>query len=245
MALLRGLLLALGLASLLWSLAVLPSSRQLLPARDTTARIISDDKLKAPALANMLANIEHAAPAGLSPPELSRASALVRLRLAELALARKTSREADVEIAAAERKLIEGLSVDPTDSFLWLMLYSIETSRNGFDPKIVPYLERSYLAGPHEGWIALRRNRLALSVFPLLGDLAQARVVDEFAEMVDADFWNDAEANLIGIGWTHRDRLLAGLQRVDPVSREAFAHMLFRDGYDVQVPGVKPRQRPW
>ncbi|MDA9516555.1 hypothetical protein XI04_26365 [Bradyrhizobium sp. CCBAU 11430] len=201
--------------------------------------------MKMPALAEMLAGIEPAAPAGLSPPKLFQASALVRLRLAELAMARRSSEEADAEIAAAERKLVEGFSVNPTDSFLWLMLYSVQTSRNGFDPKTVPHLERSYLAGPHEGWIALRRNQLALAVFPLLSEVAQARVVDEFAEMVDADFWNDTEANLTGIGWAHRDRLLAGLQRVDLVSREAFARMLFRDGYDVPVPGVKPKERPW
>lgn len=236
---------AAGLAGLLWSIAVLPSFRKLLPARDTAARIISDDRLKAPALAELLTGIEPAAPAVFSPPELFRASALVRFRLAELAVIAKSSEEADAEIAAAERKLLEGLSVDPTDSYLWLMLYSAETSRNGLDPKTVPYLERSYLAGPYEGWIALRRNRLALGVFPLLGELAQARVVDEFAEMVDSDFWNDAKANLVGIGWAHRDRLLSGLQRVDLVSREAFARTLFRDGYDVQIPGVKPKERPW
>lgn len=245
MALLRGLLLAAGLLSLLWSVAVLPSFQRLLPARDAAARIIADDRLKARALAEMFASIEPAAPAELSPPELFRASALVRLRLSELALARKSSEEAEAEITAAHRKLVEGLTVDPTDSLLWLMLYSFETSRNGFDPKTVPYLERSYLTGPHEGWIALRRNRLALGVFPLLGELAQTRVVDEFATMVDSDFWNDAEANLVGIGWAYRDRLLAGLQRVDLVSREAFARRLFRDGYDVQIPGVKSKERPW
>ncbi|PJG55625.1 hypothetical protein CVM73_08700 [Bradyrhizobium forestalis] len=224
---------------------VLPSFRGLLPARDIAARIISDDRLKAQALAEILALIEPAAAAALSPPELFRASALARVRLAEVAMARKSSDEADAEIAAAEQKLVEALSVNPTDSFLWLMLYSVETSRSGFDPKTVAHLERSYLAGPNEGWIAVRRNRVALGVFPLLSELAQARVVDEFAEMVDADFWNDTEANLTGIGWAHRDRLLAGLQRVDLVSREAFARMLFRDGYDIQVPGVKQKERPW
>lgn len=245
MTVLRGLLLATGLVSLLWSVSALPSVRRLLPARDIAARIISDDRLKEPALAETLAAIEPSAAAALSPPDLFRASALTRLRLAELAMARKSSEEADAEIAAARGKLVEGLSIDPTDPYLWLMLYAIETSRSGFDPKIVPYLERSYSAGPYEGWIALRRNRLALGVFTLLSEYAQARVVDEFAEMVDSEFWNAAEANLTGIGWAHRDRLLAGLQRADLLSREAFARVLFRDGYDVQVPGVKPKERPW
>jgi len=228
----------------LWSAVVMPSLWQVAPANDAAERVIAADRFKPGALASVLTVVE-AVPVALSHPRLTRGEAVIRLRIAEEGVARKSSEQVDIDGVAAKQTLIAALGANPADAFLWLALYSIETSRAGFDPKAIAYLEQSYLAAPHEGWIAVRRNRLAVAVFPMLSDAAQAQVVNEFAELVDSDFHGDAEASLTGIGWMHRKRLLAGLDRVEIASREAFARLLSRDGYDVQIPGAKPKERPW
>ena len=107
------------------------------------------------------------------------------------------------------------------------------------------YLEQSYSTGPREGWIALRRNRLALAAFQMLNERMQDSVTAEFAGMVDSYFIGEAADNLQRAGWPQRERLLASLGDVDIMSRELFAKWLERNGVKVVVPGVKSNERPW
>ncbi|MCK1345781.1 MULTISPECIES: hypothetical protein [unclassified Bradyrhizobium] len=242
---LRGLLLPLGLLSVFWSLTALPSFRRTTPAREVTARIIADERFKTGALNQMLTRIEAEPAPPIQQPELWLADVLIRLRTAEEAMQQKTLEEADREVEAAEHKLIAALHLSPTDSLLWLLLYSVETTRNGFDPKTLSYLDRSYLAGPHEGWIALRRNRLSLAVFPVLGDWTRQATVSEFSEMVDADFIEEAGTNLMGVGWAQRERLLAALRDVDVSSKTSLLKRLLADGINLKIPGIEHNERPW
>ncbi|WP_126259820.1 hypothetical protein [Bradyrhizobium sp. LVM 105] len=145
----------------------------------------------------------------------------------------------------AEDKIRTALRENPMGSFLWLMLYSVGTARNGLDPKNISYLEQSYATGPNEGWVALRRNRLALAVFPVLSTLVQSEVISEFANTVDSDFIAEAELTLIGVGWTYKERLLSALESVDLASRQALRKRLSNDGIKVSIPGLQADERPW
>lgn len=243
--LLRSLLLAPALAATFWASAVLPSFWRMVPARDAGARVIANDRFRPGTLAAVLTGIEAAPVTEFSQPELMRAKALLRLELAEDAMARKSSGEADREIANAEESVKAALAVSPGDAFLWLMLYSVETTRNGFDPDNIRYLGQSYYSGLHEGWISLRRNGLALAVFSALGDNVQKSVISEFAHMVDSDFIEVAASNLRSVGWVQRDRLLAALEPIDILPKEKLAKMLARDGIKVAIPGVEMNERPW
>src|SRR4051794_40029470 len=102
LALLRGLLVLGGLAGLLWSAAVLPAFWRILPARDTTARIIADDRFKAGTLADVLAKVESEPDVAFVEPEMRRSIALIWLRRMEQAIVRSSSEDADREIATAE-----------------------------------------------------------------------------------------------------------------------------------------------
>ena len=56
----------------------------------------------------------------------------------------------------------------------------------------------------------------------------------------------DALAVFAGPGAPFRDQLLASLKDVGVLQRSAFAKVLYRQGYNVAVPGVAPRNpRPW
>jgi hypothetical protein len=108
------------------------------------------------------------------------------------------------------------------------------------------FLWLSYSLGPNEGWIAVRRNRLALSVFEALPpDLAEA-ALNEFARMLKSGLYDDTMSIFIGPGWAIRDQLLSHLTSVPKRYREEFARGLDQRGYDVAVPGVAHRdRRPW
>nr|WP_148667181.1 hypothetical protein [Bradyrhizobium amphicarpaeae] len=145
----------------------------------------------------------------------------------------------------AERKARKSLALNPSDSFLWLMLYSVASARRGTDVGNVHYVNASYFAGPHEGWIALSRNRLGLSIFPILDPSVQQLIVSEFAELVDAGFVEIPATNLMGVGWEERERLLNALRHVDPASKKRLYKRLRQDGVKVAIPGVEEEERPW
>jgi hypothetical protein len=180
-------------------------------------------------------------------PEAMHSAAIIRLRLAEEAITNAERDAIDTRLGALQNSIVKSLACAPSDPFLWAILTWLDQTRQGFRPQQLMYLRLSYRLGPYEGWIADRRNRLALSMFwRLPPDLAEA-VVREFATMVNSQFYEVAIAILTGPGWPLHDQLLAGLKDSDPRQREEFAKALYSAGYDVSVPGIGPShdRRPW
>ncbi|MFC7698618.1 hypothetical protein ACFQX9_18230 [Bradyrhizobium sp. GCM10028915] len=238
-------LLPLGVAGVLWSLNVLPSFLATAPLRDWSAQIIADETFKVGTFTELARGGALSAELWMLEPARAQAEALIHLRAAEEAIRRKNSEEADRAVEAALTKVRSALAVTPTDSLLWLLIYSVETSRGGVDPQYVRYLDQSYRCGPYEGWLMLRRNGLALAIFPTLTNITQEAVISEFAEMVDADFLADAAKNLTTVGWAYRARLLPKLEQITLASRQSFARALSGQGYKVPIPGIVQHDRPW
>ncbi|WLB47931.1 hypothetical protein QIH93_08145 [Bradyrhizobium ottawaense] len=242
---LRTTLLIFGLLGIPWSAATLPIFISAAPARELAERIAAGERFKPGAIARLRVRVQSGLARTFSAPEIARAHGLASLLVAEEATQRQSSEEADRQMIEAETGVQLSLKLNPTDSFLWLMLYSVNLARNGIDEQCMSYLEQSYTTGRSEGWIALRRNRLALAVFQMLNERMQESVISEFAAMVDSDFIGVAAANLQSVGWSHRERLLAGLGQVDIMPREVFAKWLAQNGVKVTVPGVNSDERPW
>lgn len=208
-------------------------------------RILAGDNFKSGTLGGVLTSMQFAPELPVQLSALLRSEALVRLRIAEDPSGRKTVEVANNDAAAALDKVKRALALNPSDSFLWLMLYSTENVSRGFDMRSLRILDESYATGPLEGWISLRRNSLALAVFPSLGEQAKLKVVVEFKKLVDGEFIDLAAINLTGIGWAHRERLLASLETINSIPREAFARKLAQDGVKVAVPGTPTDERLW
>ncbi|WP_439405852.1 hypothetical protein ACNJX9_31425 [Bradyrhizobium sp. DASA03076] len=233
-----------GLAGVIWSAVTLPAFRSAAPAKDVTARILVDDRFKSRTLSDLLTSMKASSEPVVQRSDLPRAEALVRLLIAEEPIERKGPDQVDRDVAAADERLKFALALNPADSFLWLMLYSV-AARNGLDYASIRFLHQSYGSARLEGWIALRRNRLALAIFPMLSEAMRQNVVSEFAALVDSNFIDVAAANLAGVGWPQREVLLRGLTQVDVISREALAKRLARDGLMANVPGVDVDERLW
>ena len=102
------------------------------------------------------------------------------------------------------------LSCAPADPFLWLALYSVEVTENGFKPDYLKYLRLSYRLGPQEGWIALKRNPLAFAVFQQLPpDLGENAVNEFVAMLLESRFIDQAAEILIGPAWPERELILS------------------------------------
>ncbi|MGY3146029.1 hypothetical protein ACVWYQ_003028 [Bradyrhizobium sp. USDA 3397] len=232
-----------GVAAVFWASTVLPVFRASTPAREIASRILAGDRFKPGMIDGLLASIDRSPKLPLVSHVVVRAEALLRVRGTEEAMVRSGSDKADLGIIVSEKKVRHSLTLNPADSFLWLMLYSLSSTLNGFDVRNIDYLDQSYVNGPLEGWIALRRNRFALAAFPMLSEATQQKAEIEFAAMVDSGLVEQAVINFTSVGWEQRDRLLVSLERADVISREQFAKRLARDGVKVNVPGIVIEER--
>jgi hypothetical protein len=227
----------LGLFALAWASAVFPALLLSAPARTAAKLIVEDDHLQPGGLAKLHARLQNAHLA-LVPPKLVTAKALVRLRLADEEA--QTSQQIDAQRTFDEvnNEIKGALSEVPGDSFLWMMYYSTAVARTGSQFEHIDYLVQSYEAGPNEGWIVLRRNRLGLSLPSPLISVLQKYIVAEFATIANSGFVEDAASNLALVGRDEQELLLAGLSTLDIQPRIALAKKLSRAGIRVAIPGV-------
>ena len=241
----RTLGLALGGAGIIWGVATFPAFRQQAPLEWIASRVVAGEPIKLDALAGLMATVKAAEQARYCRPDAVRSTAIIRLRFLE-----ETIRSGEVAlIDSLMRELADSvrgsLSCAPADPFLWFVLYWLENARGGLDHKHFEYLRMSYMLGPNEGWIGVKRNRFAIAVFehlpPDLADMA----ISEFAHLLESGFNSDVVAILTGPGWRIRDRLLHGLRNVPKIHREGFSRALYWQGYDVDVPGIPRIDQRW
>ncbi len=174
------------------------------------------------------------------------ARAILNVRLLELTIGRSDQKDIDRSMKETSELILESLENSPADPFLWTVLFWLENTRIGFSRARLEYLGMSYSVGPNEGWVAVKRNRFALAIFPSLTPDTSKNAVDEFSRLVGSNYLGAAADILEGPGWPIRETLLAGLKDVDEVNRQSFARLIYRRGFDLMVPGVeRPDWRPW
>lgn len=240
--------LSLGLLAVGWGTVNFRTFSRQSPVQTVALRIIEREPFTAEALAAQLTNANAAEQEQFScSPALLRSAAIIQFRIAEDAIAARDRAAIDGALADTQTAIRRSLDCSPADSFLWLGLFWITNMREGFNPRNLEYLRLSYTLGPHEGWIALIRSRMALGMFASLPDDLKEKAVDEFLAFIETGRSDLAEEIFVGPGWNIRNVLLAAMQRLDEPSRMAFARTLHDKGYDdVSVPGVAPFTRyPW
>lgn len=243
---LRSILFGFGAATVVWVLYTYPIFWGQSGLKQTAEHIIAGEPFKPAILNAMSGSLVTATTSEWDRPSTLGKAAVIRLRLLEQAIADGDQKAIDEQMARLRTVVRQSLVNTPADPLLWLVLFWLENAQNGFDPTHLRYLRMSYVTGPNEGWIGVRRNRLALAVFRELSpDLAEV-AMNEFVRLVDSQFIAEAADILVGPGWPIRNKLLPRLKGVEVVNRERFAKTVYRLGYDIVVPGVEPRgQRPW
>jgi len=240
----RTILVILGCAAVIWGMYALPVFARQASIEPVATHVIGGDPFRHEVLAAIMPQVEAAERAEQCRPAALRSAAIIRTRVAEQAII--DGEDIDAALSSLRNSIGRSLACSPTDPFLWVVLYWVECTESGFRPSYLEYLRLSYRLGPNEGWIGLRRDGLALSVFGQLPpDLAEL-AIDEFAKLLDSGFFDQTIAIITGPGWRERDLLLARLKGVPERNRQVFAKALYRLGYDVVVPGiVSPDARPW
>lgn len=233
----RILLIAFGCLAVAWGVHVLPVFARSQTLAATAQRIIRGERFPTEALTNLLSTINTAEYDWPCNPASRHSAAIIRLRLAEDSLDSPTSANTLYELRLS---ILRSLSCAPADSFLWLALFWTVNHENGFHPENIKYLAMSYQLGPNEGWIAVKRNPIALSIFDKLPVDLASEAADEFTKIIGLGLYKDAAQIFTKPGWPVHEVLLHHLatSTISPEQRKAFANSLDALGYDVDVPGV-------
>lgn len=232
----------LGLSAVAWGGLEFPLFWQQAAVHHVAFAILRGETFKQPLLVDEVRQAEAVKQASFCHPPLLRDAAVIRLALMDDALASKDK----TLVASAYRPLydatLKALSCAPTDSFAWLTLFWLDLINHGLTPANIGYLRMSYALGPNEGWVALRRSRLAIALFAQLPlDLADD-AADEFVKLVDSEAVNvEAAAIFARAAPAVQRRLAAALKSAKPVPRQIFADTLADAGVDVDIPGVQKR----
>ena len=233
--LVRAATITIGCFGILWGLFELPRFWRESTVETISDRIVAGDEFKPETLYQQLPILESIENSASCRPAALRSAAIIRLRIFERL---KDSQERSREQPKVAEVIRNSLSCAPADAFLWLALYSLGVNELGRDPEVFNALRLSYRVGPHEGWIAIKRSRIAFASFRELPvDLREA-AINEFSELVqDSAFYGAAAEILIGPGWPERDLILPHLAQLSESRRARFFAALSERGY-VLVPGV-------
>lgn len=229
-----------GVMAMAWAFAVFPVFLAGNVIIDVAGAVIAGEAFKPEVLTAVEARTETDSGAARRSSVLGKA-AVIHLRQAEDAI-----RAGDGELIKQRLESLSRIAQDtlrnaPDDPFLWLAWFWLDTTRNGVGPGNLAFLQMSYDLGPHEGWIAIKRNRVALAYYPsLTSDLAE-RASSEFADLVRWGLIPEATDIAAATAAPTRRIVFAGLQDVSLEQRRAFASALYgREVDDVPVPGIAP-----
>jgi hypothetical protein len=207
---------------------------------------LSGEKFKAAQLTAVRRQLDAAPTIPLQASALSSA-AVIRLLLLEDELKTGNRLPSAPDLVEFQMVVSAALTRSPTSSFMWLSDLWLKRLRGESADSDLNLLRMSYWSGPNEAWIAVRRNALALGVFPSLpSDLAE-QALSEFIGLVRSGLYADASNILAGPGWAIHEQLLSRLVQVDEADRRGFANVIrSKDLEGVTVPGVDERaSRPF
>jgi hypothetical protein len=243
---LRAVFCILGIAAIIWGGYTVQIAWQQSGFQQIASHLIAGDRFAAKVFVALTPQLDASNQGKWSHPSAARDVTLIRLRMFENVIVDGEQNLVDMQITKLHGALAKSLENAPADPFLWAVLFWLENTQNGYDQDHLKYLRMSYALGPNEGWIAVKRNRVALAIFRLLpADLAQDAKM-EFVRMVSSRMYDQAADILVGPGWGIRSALLAGLNETTDLDRQLFVRAVFNLGYDIIVPGVQlPEKRPW
>ena len=236
----RLILAIVGVVAIAWVIAVFPVFWSEKVIDDVAGEVIAGAVFKPEILAAVEAQTETNSGPMRRSSVLGKA-AMIRLRQAEDAIRAGNLEIRDQKFESLDRIVDKTFLNAPSDSFLWLVRFWLDSTRNGIRPDNLRFLRMSYDLGPYEGWIAVKRNRIALAAYSALPSDLTEQAISEFVGLVRWGFVTDAGAIAAGPGRSLRDVLFSRLKDLNYEQRRAFANVIYgRELDDVPVPGIAP-----
>jgi hypothetical protein len=243
----RSFVFFLGIGALSWAGFVLPSFWRQWPLHGIASAYLQGERFSKQSLSEQVPHIATAVQTPLCNPVASHDAVAIRLAIMEEAEAKHSGPLTPSDTAPLHAAIQRALACGPDAPFIWLTLFWLETRERGVTPDNLKYLRLSYALGPNEGWIAIWRNRLAVSLFDQLPDSLQGEVLDEFVKLVGTGRLYQQTADIFAIATPAlQKRLSEHLVSLGSLPREIFAIVIDERGLNVTIPNTAPPGlQPW
>jgi hypothetical protein len=229
-----------GVMAIAWAFVVIPTFWSENVIIDVARAVIDGEAFKPEVLTAVEAPTETKRGSMLRSAVLGKA-AVIRLRQAEDAIRAGDPKVIKLRLESLTQIVQDTLRNAPDDPFLWLVWFWLDTTRNGVRASNLPFLQMSYDLGPYEGWIAIKRSRVALADFQALTSALAERATIEFVDLVRWGLVPQAVDVAAATSPPNRRIVFARLADVALDQRRAFASALYaREVDDVPVPGIAP-----
>jgi hypothetical protein len=240
----RSIFVAFGCVAICWGLVEFPIFLREAPIERIAHQITAGEHFPAQAFDRQLPIFEGIENSTHCRPAVVRSAAIFRIRSMEVAASEPGHGRVDELVNFMVDSIRRSLSCSPADPFLWLVLYWGMNTQNGFQSDNLKFLRMSYQLGPNEGWIGIKRNRLALvrngSLPP---DLAKA-ALNEFVGLVQSEFYQQTSEMFIALDAKTKMLVLESLKHIPEIYLDQLFLALRGIGYDNEQFMAKD-WRPW
>jgi len=223
--LLRVLTTVIGCAGLAWGIFNAPRGEAADDFRELESRLLQFETFSQTTAIGALAS---ALAWNVSPCDnhAQRALLLMEIPLADAALRSGSARDYDERVRSLESRAREALACTPRDSFIWLVLFGLETGHGVLDQRAFDLLAMSYETSPNEAWIATRRITLAIPVVFSAPAPVQERVLNEFQGLVNNGFVELPARAYLRASTATRKLLQSRIELLDASQKRAFSEAL-------------------
>lgn len=218
----RSLTLLVGCAGLAWGIANAPRGEIADELLDSEARLLSFETFSR---ATSISTLESTVAQNMDRCDnhAQHVLMLLEIPLADAALRSGAVGEFDQRLRSLEARARQTLGCAPRDSFVWLMLFGLETEHGMLDQHTFDLLEMSYDTSPNEAWIAMRRITVAIPVVLFAPAPIQQKILDEFQNLVAHGYVEMTGRSYLNASARSRALLQSRIDLLDPRSRKSFA----------------------
>jgi hypothetical protein len=234
-----------GIGSVVWAGLLLPSFWNQASGNRIASELLEGHAFKRQALTEEARRYDAAEQSSFCTPTELHNSVVLHLTILNEAIVAKDPNRIEAAYNPLYDVTRKALSCSPSDSFAWLTLFWLDAARHGFQPDNANYLRLSYALGPNEGWIALWRSRIAITMFERLPNDLKTDAVDEFIKLVDMGLYPQAVEIFTSATPAVQNRIALQLKYAKAIPRQIFARTLYQNGLDIDIPGVDRPARPW
>ena len=176
------------------------------------------------------AMLESTSTQDLSPCDnhAQRALMLIEIPLADAALRSGAVQEFDRHIQSLESRARQTLACAPRDSFVWLMLFGMQTEHGILDEHTFDLLAMSYETAPNEAWIAIRRIVVAIPVLRVAPESVRQKVLSEFETLIRHGFVETTARAFSDASDATRQLLQSRVDQLDPRNQKHFSETLHK-----------------
>jgi hypothetical protein len=233
-------------AALVWFMLVYPHEADATALRPFARAIEKAERLRPADWDRAIEIARRVEDRPLCHPDAWARAVLVRLRATEDALAARNLIGAHAAMSDLERTARRAVTCNPTDSYVWFVLYWLSMAKEGPSDRTLAFLDLSYRLAPREGLVARRRNPIAFGAFPYADAGLREHILNEFVGLVAEPFYIDAAASLAQLTPEIRPHVMERLRQLDERRLRRLAQALRVQGVEIALPGLPQRElRPW